>query len=268
MRDHEITAVGFNNENTSELTTGNILLGTSKGYIFEAEIGSDGDRVIQNNFRQAFDIGRGEKGPVTGIGVFRAHKTNNFIVLISTIDRLYKFHETLLDERSLSNIFKHYLNVPEEARDYEQQSSKLTYSQMDFILENKYPRGFGWLTENGIFYSELNQIADNPNFMLNKKTIAFPEQDNSYQSASYVSKHQNLVPSTFVLTDFHMLLQYSDHVTGISLISHEIVYDDYIPEQHGKLMAVIKDVKNGNVYTFSNKTIFKYRVSQDFAFFF
>ena len=28
------------------------MLGTSKGYIFEADIGSDGDRVIQNNFRQ------------------------------------------------------------------------------------------------------------------------------------------------------------------------------------------------------------------------
>jgi len=34
------------------MNTGNILLGTSKGYIFEADIGIDNDRVIQNNFRQ------------------------------------------------------------------------------------------------------------------------------------------------------------------------------------------------------------------------
>ncbi|KAL7027445.1 hypothetical protein ACKWTF_005444 [Chironomus riparius] len=263
FRDHEITAIGFNCENTSSITTGNILLGTSKGYIFEADIGLENDRVIQNNFRQAFDIGRGEKGPVTGIGVHRAQKTNNFIVLVSTLDRLYKFHECLNDDKSLSNIFKHYMNVPEEARDYEQQSSKLSYSQMDFILENKYPRGFGWLTEAGIFYGEINQIADNPNFILSKKTITFPEQDNDYRTASYISKHQNLVPSSFVLTDFHILLQYSDHVTAISLISHEIVYDEYFSDQHGKLMAIIKDVKNGNVYTFSNKTIFKYKIHNE-----
>lgn len=153
------------------------------------------------------------------------------------------------------------MNVPEEARDYEQQSSRLTYSQMDFIMESKYPRGFAWLTEAGVFYGELNQIADNPNFILSKKTITFPEQDNDYRTASYISKHQNLVPSSFILTDFHMLLQYSDHVTAISLINHEIVYDEYYSDQHGKLMAIIKDVKNGNVYTFSNKTIFKYKVS-------
>lgn len=52
FRDHEITAVGFNYENSSELSTGNILLGTSKGLIIEADIGSDGDKLIQSNWKQ------------------------------------------------------------------------------------------------------------------------------------------------------------------------------------------------------------------------
>jgi hypothetical protein len=163
--------------------------------------------------------------------------------------------------QSLQNIFTHYLHVPEEARDYEQQSSKLTYSQMDFILENKYPKGFGWLTEAGIFYGELNQIADNPNFIMSKKNLAFPEQDTDYRTASYKSMHHNIAPSSFILTDFHLLLQYSDHITGISLINHEVIYDEYFADQYGKLLAITKDIKNGNVYTFSNKTIFRYRVS-------
>lgn len=201
---------------------------------------------------------------MTGIGIFKAQGTNNFIVLISTIDRLYKFHEVLrvvIDDKfqSLQNIFTHYLNVPEEARDYEQQVSKLTYSQMDFIMEGKYPKAFGWLTESGIFFGELNQIADNPNFFVSKKTLAFPELDDEYKSASYISK-QNQAPSSFVLTDFHLLLQYSDHITGISLINHQVIYDEYIPDQLGKLMSIVKDPKNGNVYTFTNKTIFRYRI--------
>lgn len=152
------------------------------------------------------------------------------------------------------------MNVPEEARDYEQQSSRLSYSQLDFILEGRYPKSFGWLTESGIFFGELSQMADSPNFILNKKTLAFPEIESEFRSASYMSK-QNQVPSSFVLTKFHLLLQYSDHVTGISLINHQVVYDEYIPEQNGKLSAIVKDSKNGNVYTFTNKTIFRYQVS-------
>lgn len=156
--------------------------------------------------------------------------------------------------------------MPQEARDYEQMSSKLTYSQLEFIVqENKFPKAFGWLTEAGIFFGELNQIADSPNFITNKKTLSFPEQTNDYHTASYVSKYQSQAPTSFILTEFHLLLQYSDHVTGISLINHDVVYDEYYADQYGKLMAIVKDTKSGNVYTFSNKTIFRYRVRNEIS---
>ncbi|CRL04559.1 CLUMA_CG017630, isoform A [Clunio marinus] len=268
FHDHEVTAVGFNFQNTSENSTGNILLGTSRGLIFEADIGSDGEKVIQNNWKQVFDIGRGEKEPVTGLGYYRAPGTNNYIVLISTLERLYKFHEVLqiFDEKypTLQNIFTHYLNVPEEARDFEQMSSKLTYSSLDFIYHRKFPKAFGWLTEGGIFLGEVHQLSNNPNFITSRKTIDFPENDNSSYSASYnMSRHQSQVPNSFVLTDFHVLLQYSDHVTGISLINHSIVYDEYFADQYGRLMSIVKDPENGNIYTFSNKTIFRYKINDE-----
>lgn len=139
----------------------------------------------------------------------------------------------------------------------------MTYSQIDFILEKKYPRSFGWLTGAGIFYGEINQIADNPNFIISKKTLAYPEMEVDYQSSSYMSRNGLQVPISFVLTDFHLLLQYSDRVTGISLINHQVVYDENFPEQQGKLMAIVKDVKNGNVYTFSNKSIYRYRINNE-----
>lgn len=194
----------------------------------------------------------------------RAQGTSNFIVLVSTLDRLYKFHEVVqsIDNKflPLHHIFTHYLNVPEEARDYERMSGKLTYSQLDFIHENKFPKSFGWLTEAGIFFGEINQSADSPNFITSKKTLTYPEPSYDQVTASYVSKNQNAAPTSFVLTDFHLLLQYSDHVTGISLINHDVVYDEYFADQYGKLMSIVKDPRNGNIYTFSNKTIFRYRV--------
>jgi vacuolar protein sorting-associated protein 18 len=163
---------------------------------------------------------------------------------------------------SLQSIFTNYLNVPEEARDFEEMPSKLTYSQLDFIQNHNFAKAFGWLTDIGVTYGELNQIANNPNFIKNKKTLTFPEQSNDYHTSSYISAHSNLAPLSFVLTDFHLLLQYSDHITGISLVSHEVVYDEYFAEQYGKLMSIVKDSSNGNIYTYSNKTIFRYRVKR------
>lgn len=51
FKDHEVTAVAFNYENKLESTTGSILIGTSRGLIFETEFGVDGDKV-QNNWKQ------------------------------------------------------------------------------------------------------------------------------------------------------------------------------------------------------------------------
>ncbi|OAD60046.1 Vacuolar protein sorting-associated protein 18 like protein [Eufriesea mexicana] len=52
FKGHEITAVGWNFSNSSETTTGPILLGTSKGLILETEIGLDGDKIFNTSLEQ------------------------------------------------------------------------------------------------------------------------------------------------------------------------------------------------------------------------
>ena len=52
FKDHEITAVAFNPNNTSEISTGAILIGTSKGLLFETEFGIDGEKLFQSNWKQ------------------------------------------------------------------------------------------------------------------------------------------------------------------------------------------------------------------------
>lgn len=56
FKDHEVTAVAFNYENQSVATTSPILLGTSKGLIFESEFAIEADRPVQNNWRQVRGI--------------------------------------------------------------------------------------------------------------------------------------------------------------------------------------------------------------------
>lgn len=52
FRDHEITAIAFNHMNESETSTGSILIGTSKGLIFETELGMDGEKMFQSCWKQ------------------------------------------------------------------------------------------------------------------------------------------------------------------------------------------------------------------------
>lgn len=46
FKDHEITSVAFNYELGTESTTGPILLGTSKGLIFETELSLEADKPL------------------------------------------------------------------------------------------------------------------------------------------------------------------------------------------------------------------------------
>lgn len=58
FRGYEVTAVGFNHANGSDASTGAILIGTSKGLLFETELSfTDGDqrKSNQTNWKQVID---------------------------------------------------------------------------------------------------------------------------------------------------------------------------------------------------------------------
>lgn len=159
FRDHEITAVAFNPKNQSETSTGSILIGTSKGLLFETELSVDGDKMVQNYWKQVFDIGRGEHCPITGIEFHNVPNTGRYIVLVSTLTRIYNFHEVINDERPpyLQQIFNSYLNVPEDQRDFHSINNKLKYSRLRVNVDRqtRFPKYFGWLTDAGVYSGEV-----------------------------------------------------------------------------------------------------------------
>ncbi|KAG5863342.1 hypothetical protein JTB14_023117 [Gonioctena quinquepunctata] len=55
FRGNEFTEVAWNTTNESESTTGPILLGTSKGLIFETEIVLDGDKFFTSSFSSSLE---------------------------------------------------------------------------------------------------------------------------------------------------------------------------------------------------------------------
>nr|CAD7410985.1 unnamed protein product [Timema cristinae] len=266
FKGYEVTAVGWNYRNDYETTTGPILLGTSKGLIFETEILPEGDRIFQSGleqyWKQVFDIGKGDNTPITGIEFHRVPGSEKYFVLVTTPDRVYQFigYVSNSDEKPLlQQVFNNYLTVAEA---FQEIPSSLKYSKLQFLYHSPkgLPRIFAWLTEPGIFYAQVGlgrTFTQIKNWIRPVRRLSLTNN----QLLQYPSS--SLAPLSFVLTEFHALLLYPDHVRGISMLNHELVFEDYYNESFGKLVSITKDPIKGTIWAFAERAVFRYKVTHE-----
>ncbi|XP_030762434.1 vacuolar protein sorting-associated protein 18 homolog isoform X2 [Sitophilus oryzae] len=262
FRGSEITAVGWNQTNESIATTGLILLGTSKGLIFETEIVAEGDKFFSSSleqyWKQVFDIGKNTDTPITALEYFQVLGTDKYVIFAATPSRLYYFTgRSENDEKSfLQHIFH---NVPEE-KTFFASESKLRYSKLQFWSENLVtPNTFTWITEKGIYYGEIDIANDNDmtSFSSRIKELEYPKP--LYEDYSKSPKY----PLSIALTQFHILLAYSDSIKGMCLLNQEVVYEDQYNEAFGKLVSVLKDSRTGQIWAVTENAMFRFRVHKE-----
>uniref|UniRef100_A0A1B6D9S6 Vacuolar protein sorting-associated protein 18 homolog n=1 Tax=Clastoptera arizonana TaxID=38151 RepID=A0A1B6D9S6_9HEMI len=256
FRGLEITAVGWNQTGQkNDSTTKPFLLGTSKGLILETEISGDSDRIFQTSieqyWRQVFDIGKGENRPITGLEFHRFPGSERYVIIVATPDRVYSFVGNIsnTEERPLlQQIFNFYLSVPESFLEI---PSNIKYSklQLFYSTPKTLPIMFAWLTGPGIFYGQLNTNSEEGSMFENSQLLHYP--------------HPTNIPLSFVSTEFHVLLLYSDHVTAISTLSQKIVFEDSYDETFGKLVNIFKDPVKGTVWMFSERAVFRYIINKE-----
>lgn len=265
FKGHEITAVGWNFCNTSDTTSGPILLGTSKGLIFETEIGLENDKIfntsLEQYWRQVFDIGKNSKPPITGIEFHKIPSSDKYMIIVTTLMRIYQYIGVIAnsDEKPLlQQVFYRYLNAQES---FSEVISSLPYSKMQFYYPSldALPKSFGWLTETGILYAQVDPKPDTNNVLINQQMLTCPETS---LMGSNVSQNSS-VPLSFVLTEFHALLLYSDHVKGISLLNQELIFEDVYNDAVGKLIGITKDPATKSIWAYSERAVFKYRVTKE-----
>ncbi|XP_047507228.1 vacuolar protein sorting-associated protein 18 homolog isoform X1 [Pieris napi] len=277
-RNYEVTEVGWNYENRSTSTTGPILLGTSQGHILEMELEADNDKmftVSQQYWRQLpnylplyggkeidgliFDIGKGTDTPITGIQFHRVNNTSKYFIFVTTPTRLYQFigHAMISDDKpSLQSIFHSYLTTPETG--FQEIPSTLKYSKLQFYFDkSNEPKTFAWLTEPGIFYGQLD-----PSSQQNSNSLFTQGELINYPTDKGDGKEST--PLSFVLTEFHALVMYSDGVKSVSLLNQELVYEDrYNSEVHGKLKNIVKDSVRRTIWAVTDKAVFRYKVNRE-----
>ncbi|XP_076234523.1 vacuolar protein sorting-associated protein 18 dor isoform X2 [Calliopsis andreniformis] len=265
LKGHEITAVGWNFLNTSETTTGPILLGTSKGLIFETEIGLDGDKIfntsLEQYLRQVFDIGKNSKPPITGLEFHKIPNTDKYMIIVTTLMRIYQYIGSVQNQEEkplLQQVFNKYLNIEES---FSEVISSLYYSKMQFYYPTigTLPKSFGWLTETGILYAQIDPKIDSKNILINQQMLTCPEARLMGGSISQVTT----APLSFVLTEFHALLLYPDRVKGISLLNQELIFEDIYNDVVGKLLNITKDYVTRSIWAYSERAVFKYKVNKE-----
>ncbi|KAG7209765.1 hypothetical protein KM043_011388 [Ampulex compressa] len=265
FKGHEITAVGWNFSNTTETTTGPIILGTSKGLIFETEIGLDGDKIfntsLEQYWRQVFDIGKDSKPPITGLEFHKIPNSDRYMIIVTTLMRIYQYIGSVQNPEEkplLQQVFNKYLNVQES---FTEVISSLPYSKMQFYYPalGALPKSFGWLTETGILYAQVDPKVNPKNVLINQQTLTCPETSLIGSNTSQTT----MAPLSFVLTEFHALLLYPDRVKGISLLNQELIFEDIYNDAAGKLVGITKEPATRSIWAYSERAVFKYRVTKE-----
>ncbi|XP_019880940.1 vacuolar protein sorting-associated protein 18 homolog isoform X2 [Aethina tumida] len=269
FRGHLFTEVAWCSTNDSETTTGPILLGTSKGLIFETEIVLEGEKFFTSGFsssleqywRQVFDIGKGQDMPITGLEYHRVFGTDRYVVFAATPSRLYYFvGKADTDEKPLlQQVFNKYLNIA-EPETYIEHLSNLRYSRLQFWSENLVtPNTFAWITESGITYGEIDPSTDDNIKDIESKSKHIPYPKPMYEDNSDLKKY----PLSIALTQFHILLAYTDTIKGLCLLNQEVVYEDNYNEAFGMLVNVIKDVKTGEIWAVTENAVFRFKITRE-----
>ncbi|XP_017785036.1 PREDICTED: vacuolar protein sorting-associated protein 18 homolog isoform X2 [Nicrophorus vespilloides] len=266
FRTHTFTSVAWNYNNQSEISTGTILLGTTKGLIIETEIVMEGEKYfitsgLEQYWKQLFDIGKDNEVPITGLEFFNLPGTDKHFVFASTPRRLYMFTGPANpdDKPLLQQVFNKYLNIPEKDSYIEEESS-LKYSQLKFWSENLVvPNYLAWMTQYSVSYAKIDLYNLQSIKDIKDKIELIKYQRPNYGSEQFSTK----APFALALTEFHVLIAYTDMIKGMSLLNADLVYEDNYNEAFGSLVNLVKDQITGTIWAVTQNAIFRFKVTKE-----
>lgn len=257
-RGHLIESVGWNKLLGTETNTGPILVGTSQGIIFEAEISASEGSLFNTNpdqyFRQVHSLEEdGKPAPVCCLEVERGLE-NKFFIIATTRKRLFQFAGRVAEgseQQGFSSIFTQNQDLLPSFQEF---PANMGYSEITFYtskLRSK-PKAFAWMMGNGVLYGQLDYVR--PDSLLSDVQVweYSPDIDFSFNK-----------PISIVLTQFHFLLLLPDRVKAICTLNGQLVHEDVFPDKFGTLKKMIKDPAGGLVWIYTEKAVFRYHIQRE-----
>uniref|UniRef100_A0A8C4Z7G0 Vacuolar protein sorting-associated protein 18 homolog n=1 Tax=Gadus morhua TaxID=8049 RepID=A0A8C4Z7G0_GADMO len=257
-RGHLIESVGWNKLLGTETNTGPILVGTSQGAIFEAEISATEGSLFNTNpdqyFRQVHSLEEdGRPAPVCCLEVERGLENKVFIIA-TTRKRLFQFVGKVAEgseQQGYSSIFSQNQDLLPSFQEF---PVNMGYSEITFYTSKlrSSPKAFAWMMGNGVLYGQLDYVR--PDSLLSDVQV--------WEYTSDIDFDLNK-PISIVLTQFHFLLLLPDRVKAVCTLNGQVVHEDVFPDKFGPLKKMIKDPAGGLVWIYTERAVFRYHIQRE-----
>lgn len=270
LKGHLVNSVGWNYRNISnEKSTGAILIGTSKGLIFETELTQYDDNKffqssIENYLKQLFTVDAEKQEPVTSLQFDRMPSDSSFgscryYILATTPGRLYQFIGTVIQSAEppmFAPLFQPYENGSEHLQ-FLELPGNFGYSDLHLFFPKLQhdAKTFAWLTGPGVYQGDIDVSgAAGPNSVTTNTKLIPYGKDSDDMGAN---------PIGMALTEFHMLIVYPSRMRAMCSLNEQVILEDVIPERFGRLLGIRKDPLRGTIWSYTSQAVFVYKVSRE-----
>ncbi|XP_064195688.1 vacuolar protein sorting-associated protein 18 homolog [Anguilla rostrata] len=256
---HLIDSVAWNRLLGTEASTGPILVGTSLGLIFEAEISTSEGSLFNTNpdqyFRQVHAVEEedGQPAPVCCLEVERGMDSKYFIVA-TTRKRLFQFVGKLPEGSEQQGFSSIFAQNQELLPSFQEFPVNMGYSEIVFYTPKlrSCAKDFAWMMGNGVLYGQLDYSR--------LDSLLSNVQGWDYTPDIDLSSNK---PLSIVLTQFHFLLLLRDRVKAICTLNGQVVHEDVFPDKFGSLKRMIKDPAGGLVWIYTECAVFRYHIQRE-----
>lgn len=266
IKGHHIDSVGWNWQNANDSTTGAILLGTSKGLIFETELtDNENSRFFQGSLdqyiKQLFNLGSDNAVSVTGLEFDRMPSDSmteyKYFILATTPGRLYQFLGNVSKSAEPPMFQQLFAEYEKQKAPFLELPGSFGYSELKLYLPKfrESARTFAWMTGPGVYFGHLDFTGElGPRSVTTQtKLIPYPKD----------SDGEKLHPSSIVLTEFHVLLLYPDRLKVVCILNDQLIYDDVYVDRLGRLMGLYKDPLKMSIWAYTSQNVFKYKITRE-----
>ena len=231
-------------------STGNILVGTLRGDIYEASFDQSGNK--DHLWNKLLWIGNDQA--IAGLRVERILSSTGdqrFFVIAATPSRFYQFiggptlDKAIAKDRKLS-----YQDIPSSAKD--------THNALGFYgLPEGAAQKFGWITAIGVYFGNLSHGSSEDNSTVNCR-ILFRENKSSGNN----NNGEPLQMRDILMTNFHIIMLYDDRVVATNTLSDKDVFTFQFPRGH-RACGLAQDYIKGSLWAFCESDVYEIVVTSE-----
>ena len=264
---HEVSAVGWDNSNKSDLTTGAILLGTQDGHFFGTKI-SKGKEEFWHLLYTIKDKDNTMAGfKICGMDVQQLGD-KRMCILASTPTRLYEFSggptfEQLFGQLGANPSFQELPGSPN------------MHSELHlFTARARRERQFAWLTGAGIYTGKMSagkgsRGKGKADVVKDKDLKPYPcvncGEDLPQCQCDPADRGTGEPPRSIGLTEFHFMLLYNDQLQVVNQLSSKKVFDEpfRMTRMKGDPRGLLYDPGQGLHWLYTDRFLFRLNIVEE-----